>query len=206
MDRPRRTSRSTSVSSIASSSVPATTDSPAPLNGGASAFPRGDDVDDDDDDGMSDEVRTAIAALGIMKRGASMTGTAMPAPQQSQPRGAGPPDAGSRSVSTASSSSFSWGGATQDTSTATNNSNSTAASSPVVPGSEQGDRDEYFAAAAAPAGAGAGHSQQQPQPGDPNFISRVSQLPVISGGLEWYGKAKDSSRVVKVSSGPISAA
>lgn len=35
---------------------------------------------------------------------------------------------------------------------------------------------------------------------DPNFMSRVSQLPIVSGGLEWYERSKASSRVVKVSS------
>ena len=34
---------------------------------------------------------------------------------------------------------------------------------------------------------------------DQKFISRVSQLPLVSGGLEWYERSKASSRVVKVS-------
>lgn len=198
MKRSRRISRSDSVSSAASSSVPiATLDSPVPesaaFNGGVAvggAFPP------QDDDGISEEVRTAIAALGIMRRGASSTGTTSSTSAVTHQNGNavagsghhlpvdGRPESGSRSASTASSASiYSW---SQQSGQVTDDS--TAASSPLIPGSEQGDGDEIDATAMASSQAVA----------DPKFISRVSQLPVISGGLEWYGKAKDSSRVVKV--------
>lgn len=36
--------------------------------------------------------------------------------------------------------------------------------------------------------------------GEARFMARVSQLPLVSGGLEWYERSKASSRVVKVRS------
>lgn len=185
-----RTSRSESISSAASS-APASIDSPQLQqrpHASGSSFPN------DDADGMSEEVRVAIAALGIMKRGGSATGVAGSSNSDSGPGAAGRagerPDA-SRSASTNSNASYSW--------SASGPTDSTAASSPLAPASvvatesEAGDYDEPSPA---------GHHQQQHQQGeatDPRFIERVSQLPIVSGGLEWYGHAKASSRVVKVS-------
>lgn len=187
-----RTSRSESISSAASS-APASIDSPQleqRPHASGSSFPN------DDADGMSEEVRVAIAALGIMKRGGSATGVAGPSTSDSGPGAAGAGGAGerpdtSRSASTTSNASYSW--------SASGPTDSTAASSPLAPASvvatesEVGDYDEPPPA---------GHHQQQHQQveaTDPRFIERVSQLPIVSGGLEWYGHAKASSRVVKVS-------
>jgi transcriptional repressor OPI1 len=189
-----RTSRSESISSAASS-APASVDSPQLEQQQQQQRPHasGSSFPNDDSDGMSEEVRVAIAALGIMKRGGSATGVAGPSTSDTGARagagagaaGGGP--SGSRSASSTSNASYSW--------SASGPTDSTAASSPLAPASvvaterEGGDWDEPPPA---------GHHQQQHEATDPRFIERVSQLPIVSGGLEWYGHAKASSRVVKV--------
>lgn len=113
----------------------------------------------DDDDG--EDVRIAIAALGIMRSGSISSNHSNP---QSNKRSL---------IGTSTNSTRSAGPSTEATS-------STGASSPnggssIRSASERGE-----------------------DTGDPTFIARVSQLPLVSGGLEWYERSKANSRVVKV--------
>ncbi|KAL8276158.1 hypothetical protein RQP46_011452 [Phenoliferia psychrophenolica] len=92
-------------------------------------------------------------------------------------------DSRSASVSTASGS---WGNSGM--------TSSTGASSPVGPPShaaesERGEQDQT--------------DDLDLAEGDPNFIARVSQLPLVSGSLEWYERSKRSSRVVKYGAGLV---
>ncbi|KAK4055294.1 transcriptional regulator opi1 [Microbotryomycetes sp. JL201] len=170
-----------------------------------------------------DEVMQAIAALGIMKRGGSSSGSHAPSPALPQYTslsstthsnwpahagaeklafGAGPASgvAGgtrthstSRSASTTSHDSF---GEWSQSGVAL----STAASSPQQPASVASDDEQHVPPPSRRSAAAAASGQQS---SDPKFISRVSQLPVISGGLEWYGQAKANSRVVKYGAGLV---
>jgi hypothetical protein len=172
-----RASRSDSISSAASSN-PILLDSPAPEHDGTTLNPNQADADGD---GLDEDMRTAIAALGIMKRGGSSAGGG---PSSSSSSSTVPPSSNhsssrpdpSRSASTTSNTSGSWSHSVP--------SSNTTASSSVGPASlatesELGDHLDVSEA-------------------DPNFIARVSQLPLVSGGLEWYERSKASSRVVKV--------
>lgn len=120
----------------------------------------------------------AIAALGLMRSGSS-SGTNGPSLDCPRPnRSSHAHRTASRAPSIASTASRSAPGL----------SSSTGTSSPVgpaslAPGSEAGD------------GEGSEYGDGE---GDPRFIARVSQLPLVSGGLEWYERSKASSRVVKV--------
>lgn len=135
-------------------------------------------------EGDGDDVLLAVQALGLMRAGSDQ-GQAYPdskavavhGQHSKQPNGAGP--SGSRSESSASHRSTSW-----STSRPTP---STTASSPSRASSQQ-DKDAIM------------NGEMVIDEGDPKFMARVSALPIVSGGLEWYERSKASSRVVKVSS------
>lgn len=124
------------------------------------------------EDDADDDVRMAIAALGIMK--------------YSQPVEAHNESIVASSVQldpSRSTSSFSTTSGWSHSGTRA----STRATSPAGP-----------ASIAARSEAGELETET-----DPNFISRVSQLPLVSGGLEWYERSKASSRVVKYGAGLV---
>ena len=158
---PRSSSRSTRSSSLVStSSVRSEAVNSPDLDGGA--FPAAALTVEDDD------VRMAIAALGIMKNTRSAAAGAPLASGQIDP---------SRSTSTLSTASG-W--------SRSGTHPSTGASSPTGP-------------ASLPPFSDFGDVETE----DPKFMSRVSQLPLVSGGLEWYERSKASSRVVKVRLVPL---
>ncbi|KAM0793366.1 hypothetical protein ACM66B_000821 [Microbotryomycetes sp. NB124-2] len=164
------------------------------------------------------DMMQAIAALGIMKRGGSSTGSHAPSPALPQYSSNGHPPgaaAGSMSYGAGAASASGLGGTrTHSTSRSASTTShdsysewsqfgvalSTAASSPQPPASVASDADEEQQQHGPPPHAPAPHPSSS---SDPKFISRVSQLPVISGGLEWYGQAKANSRVVKYGAGLV---
>lgn len=129
----------------------------------------------------------AIAALGLMRRGSSSTGGGeggrppRPHPHVEYPT--------SRSASIASTSSAAWYDSGLNSSSGT--------SSPVGPASVLEDGGSG-ASVGGSFGYDVGHGHEDVAEGDPRFMARVSQLPLVSGGLEWYERSKASSRVVKV--------
>lgn len=134
-------------------------------------------------EGEGDDVLLAVQALGLMRAGSDQgqpyhdNKPTTNHVEQSKHRGGGGVTA-SRSASTASHRSLSW-----STSRPTP---STTASSPSRASSQQ-DKDAIA------------NGEMVIDEGDPKFIARVSALPIVSGGLEWYERSKASSRVVKVS-------
>ncbi|GAA5900792.1 hypothetical protein JCM5296_004896 [Sporobolomyces johnsonii] len=159
----------------------------------------------DEDQDMTDDMRIAISALGLMRKGSLGSSTAPP----SHPHPPPPPRAQadhhdhsrapsshyrsdpSRSASTASTSTVSetWGTAA---------TSETGASSPLTTGS--------VAAADSDAGDYIGDRGVDDDDGgeqDPRFMARVSQLPIVSGGIEWYERSKANSRVVKYGAGLV---
>ncbi|GAA5866436.1 hypothetical protein JCM1840_001317 [Sporobolomyces johnsonii] len=156
----------------------------------------------DEDQDMTDDMRIAISALGLMRKGSLGSSTAPP----SHPHPPPPPRAQadhsrapsshyrsdpSRSASTASTSTVSetWGTAA---------TSETGASSPLTTGS--------VAAADSDAGDYIGDRGVEDDDGgeqDPRFMARVSQLPIVSGGIEWYERSKANSRVVKYGAGLV---
>lgn len=124
------------------------------------------------EDDADDDVRMAIAALGIMK--------------YSQPVEAHNESIVASSVQldpSRSTSSFSTtSGWSHSGTRASTRATSTAGPASIAARSEAGELETET---------------------DPNFISRVSQLPLVSGGLEWYERSKASSRVVKVRCRPL---
>ncbi|GAA6036008.1 hypothetical protein JCM8097_005212 [Rhodosporidiobolus ruineniae] len=195
---------------------------------------------DDADQAMTDDVRTAISALGLMREGSlgahssssSVLGPGAPAPHSHPTTNLSPPSSlqpahhhssastsyrsdPSRSTSTASTASASeaW-----TTTTSQASESGTGLSSPVGTSSLANsvlvdDTDMVSAFPDKPL-VGLGEAEMQdggvgPREGegegsegeehhDPRFMERVSQLPYVSGGLEWYERSKASSRVVKL--------
>lgn len=177
--------------------------------------------DTDGDEAMTDDMRIAVSALGLMREGGAPPTTTLPpagpSPSTSgtQPRHHGsastsapehyalPPlpsryraasssrrSDPSRSTSTASTASASeaWTGATSDTGYSSPNGSASVAG---------GDTDMLADNKLAPDGHGNGEHEHE-HGGDPRFMARVSQLPVVSSGIEWYERSKANSRVVKV--------
>lgn len=131
----------------------------------------------------------AISALRIMRSGSVGGGghDSPPAASTSAAAPAGGSGAGSRSGSgSASTASASGSWATSD------QTPSTGASTPSGPPSHTAESDQ-----------GDQLDPDELAESDPNFIARVSQLPLVSGSLEWYERSKRSSRVVKVSFQPV---
>lgn len=120
----------------------------------------------------------AISALRIMRSGSTGGGPLDSSSQSSSAAHHHRPGQ-SRSPSTVSTTSCLWDGSGL--------SSSTGASSPVGPASVPPDVDSR---------------EHDFSDGDPNFIARVSQLPLVSGSLEWYERSKKSSRIVGVSPPP----
>jgi hypothetical protein len=180
---------------------------------------------------MTDDVRVAISALGLMRQG-SLEGTTTSAPlphpshqsvlstssystSSALPSHAFPPSDHhsratssshrsdpSRSTSTASiaSNSEAWTTASGTSDTGFSSPVDTASASGcggysggVGYGEADAEMGEMKGLGEAELG---GQDEQQGQ--DPRFMARVSQLPYVSGGLEWYERSKASSRVVKV--------
>ncbi|GAA5922330.1 hypothetical protein JCM1841_003071 [Sporobolomyces salmonicolor] len=163
------------------------------------------DTPPDEDQSMTDDMRIAISALGLMRKGSLGSSTAPPSRSHPPP----PPrehvdhhypsrnhssqhrSDPSRSASTASTSTVSetWGTAA---------TSETGASSPLTTGS--------VAAAESDAGDYVGDRGVENDDGgeqDPRFMARVSQLPLVSGGIEWYERSKANSRVVKYGAGLV---
>lgn len=173
-----------------------------------------------DDENMTDDMRLAISALGLMREGSlsgksptptSATVAPFPLPlaqdgQQDNRNGIdgathtyGPGDARgrsdsrvqsdpSRSASTASMASYSeaWTGS---------HTHGTGYSSPAT----SMHLHQQYENGTGP-GTDAAMADETGQAGDddPHFMTRVSQLPIVSGGIEWYERSKANSRVVKV--------
>lgn len=195
----------------------------------------GDRMEDDDDEAMTDDMRIAISALGLMREG-SLSGksptptspsTLLPgarpghvladsaghasapddvaeaAAAQGRARAASQRSDPSRSASTASMASYSdaaWtGAATSETGVSSpagsmHISNDAASTTAAANGHHVHIRDAEMGDGTARRGPDADH----PAADDPHFIARVSQLPIVSGGIEWYERSKANSRVVKV--------
>ncbi|GAA5909223.1 hypothetical protein JCM6882_003770 [Rhodosporidiobolus microsporus] len=177
---------------------------------------------DDDDQAMTDDMRVAIAALGLMREGSlggSSSGGGVPAPGPSslphhpssdQPLFPPPSRHHSRAASSSHRSDPSRSTSTASTASAseawtttggTSASGSTGFSSPVGTASISGGPGPYDDADMSEKGLGEAEMDGQDeaeQQQDPRFMARVSQLPYVSGGLEWYERSKASSRVVKL--------
>jgi hypothetical protein len=109
----------------------------------------------------SEDVRMAIAALGIMRSGSiSSANHSLSNSVHHNSARSGP--------STEANTSFG----------STGPSSITSAQTSTAPSEAGGDIQQVL---------------------DPTFISRVSQLPLVSGGLEWYSRSKQASPLVKVS-------
>lgn len=230
-------------STMASSAHPAPSSLEAPLDDSPHPPPlRSLPNLDNDDEAMTDDMRVAISALGLMRQG-SLEGTTPapnpPLPPTSLPHStstfptvstaAAPPSTSSSSYyhSRATSSSH-RSDPSRSTSTASIASNSeawtiasgtsdTGFSSPVesvsvssgggpawVFGYSDAEMNDMKGLGEAEldgqetlALRGENGEEQHPSQ-DPRFMARVSQLPYVSGGLEWYERSKASSRVVKV--------
>lgn len=142
------------------------------------------------------DVAMAIQALGLMRRGSSTDGGTSASSTSSQHRNFQPQPQYQPPPAHAAHHAppFLYPSATSS-SWQTPSSNSTGESSPVGPASlpppSEVDVDEVQ---------GSESDLGVEGEGDPRFMARVSQLPLVSGGLEWYERSKASSRVVKVSS------
>ncbi|GAA5891815.1 hypothetical protein JCM8208_002900 [Rhodotorula glutinis] len=175
--------------------------------------------DADGDEAMTDDMRIAVSALGLMREGGAAASTSdgpppPPAPSTladssstaqehytlpslpsryraaSSSRRSDP----SRSTSTTSTASASetWTGATSDTGYSSPNGSAsvagTAGDTDMLADRKLGD-DEYRG--------------EEEHGADPRFMARVSQLPVVSSGIEWYERSKANSRVVKYGAGLV---
>lgn len=169
------------VSEANAASSGAARDDHAQLDHDVASGPRGDQA-------MTDDMRLAISALGLLRsEGATASGD-NEAPSDSltaRPR----PSTSTASTSTASDA---WGTGSSSSTLL----QSSGASSPLTTTS----------IAPSDVGPQADHSDRtggsDDVEGDAKFIERVSQLPLVSGGLEWYERSKASSRVVKASFHP----
>ena len=164
---------------------------------------------------MTDDMRIAVSALGLMREGGAPASTSdgpPPPPAASTSRHAHADDSSaaqehyalpslpsryraasssrrsdpSRSTSTTSTASASetWTGATSDTGYSSPNGSASVAGT-------AGDTDML-------GDRKLGDGEGEHEAADPRFMARVSQLPVVSSGIEWYERSKANSRVVKV--------
>jgi len=156
------------------------------------------------DEVMTDDMKLAISALGLLRsEGGGGASSHPPTPHHSQtsqfPNHS--PTLSShqyRSTSTASTSGASdqWGTNT-NSSLVSGSETGTGTSSPLTTTSiAHSDQGDYFKRP----GIEGEYELEEGNEHDPKFIERVSQLPLVSGGLEWYERSKANSRVVKVSS------
>lgn len=166
------------------------------------------------DEVMTDDMKLAISALGLLRNEGTVGGGGEPsnsAPHQphlssSSAAAAGPSYHSAhqyRSTSTASTSTASetWG-TSSSTFLQSGSETGTGTSSPLTTTSiapSDGEGVDYFKRGQAEQEGG---EDVEGVEGDARFIERVSQLPLVSGGLEWYERSKANSRVVKVSSLP----
>ncbi|GAA6058508.1 hypothetical protein JCM10212_006947 [Sporobolomyces blumeae] len=198
------------------------------------------------DEHMTDDMRLAISALGLMRQGAGEPPSAAAASSSNDPpstsAAARMPSAvhpyrsdSTHSLSTAESDST-WTTTTSTTTTTHGHGRrggpggarghgsrsesefGTGTTSPVTTGtsgppSEGGDEldrrgpegsgggsDIVMDSTAGPARVdGAAAAAEH----DAKFIERVSQLPLVSGGIEWYERSKANSRVVKYGAGLV---
>ncbi|GAA6023673.1 hypothetical protein JCM11491_005268 [Sporobolomyces phaffii] len=161
---------------------------PRPRGGGGQDGPLSSAVARDDaatrpDQVMTDDMRLAVSALGLLRSEGGPGGGGAPPPP--------PPhhhldDHHDPSTSSSAASTSTW---TAGTGTGTTSSPVTTTTTT----SELGERGDYFFDAPRAVAVG-GES-------DPKFIERVAQLPLVSGGLEWYERSKQTSRVVKYGAG-----
>ncbi|BGP12447.1 hypothetical protein JCM10213_006987 [Rhodosporidiobolus nylandii] len=200
----------------ASSAIP-----PSPLPDSPSTALHSSASPDNDDQTMTDDVRVAVSALGLMRDGSLGAGadpnlpplphyppepstSLSKAPARSNPSTTHHSRAASssyrsdppRSTSTASTASASeaWTSAADTSETGLSSPVGTASVAGTLEDAEMGDK--LFARALE---GGEEHAGQ----GDPRFMARVSQLPYVSGGIEWYERSKASSRVVKLGAGLV---
>jgi len=161
------------------------------------------------DEVMTDDMKLAVSALGLLRQeGGGGGGTvSSSAPHHSTSSSSAPLPAGPashtasqqyRSTSTASTSTTSdaWGTSSASTFLPSGSEIGTATSSPLTTTSmatTEAEGGDYFKR-----GTVDGEPEDEVEE-DPKFIERVSQLPIVSGGLEWYERSKANSRVVKVS-------
>lgn len=171
---------------------------------------------------MTDDMKIAISALGLMREGSLGAGRAheaapamdhdgastssVPFPSVGQPPASldfrapsgltrGDPSRSTSIASTASASEAWTGAGTSDTgysSPATSASISCAVTDDAEMSEKGLGEAELDAEGAGEEGVNGAE--------DPRFMARVSQLPIVSGGLEWYERSKANSRVVKVRS------
>ncbi|GAA6002818.1 hypothetical protein JCM10207_007697 [Rhodosporidiobolus poonsookiae] len=174
----------------------------------------------DGDQTMTDDVRVAISALGLMREG-SLGGSAPPAslplptssslldsshslsPSTHHSRTASSSHRSdpSRSTSTASTASNSEAWTSADTT-------DTGFSSPVGTASLAGTGADDAYSEMDMGGLGEAEMRDGEEADgatheDPRFMARVSQLPIVSGGIEWYERSKANSRVVKYGAGLV---
>ncbi|GAA5985186.1 hypothetical protein JCM5350_004263 [Sporobolomyces pararoseus] len=164
---------------------------------------------------MTDDMKLAISALGLLRNEGTVGGgggePSNSAPHQphlssSSAAAAGPSYHSAhqyRSTSTASTSTASdaWG-TSSSTFLRSGSETGTGTSSPLTTTSiapSDGEGMDYFKR---------GQADQEGEDvegveGDARFIERVSQLPLVSGGLEWYERSKANSRVVKYGAGLV---
>ncbi|SCV68376.1 BQ2448_497 [Microbotryum intermedium] len=176
-------------------------------------------------DGLDEDMRTAIAALGIMRRGGSSNGGTAPplTPQRSQTnhfdnqQGSEFTSSISYTVTNGRGSGLTGplinGGASSSSSAASTSSSyldHTRASSSVgtSEGTMSDDLHHHYEGTdkSGLVDDGSTSTAADGEVGnvnDPNFIARVSQLPIVSGGIEWYERSKASSRVVKYGAGVV---
>lgn len=155
------------------------------------------------DEVMTDDMKLAISALGLLRSeggGASSHPPTLHHSQTSQFPNHSPALSSHqyRSTSTASTSGASdqWGTNT-NSSLVSGSETGTGTSSPLTTTSiAHSDQGDYFKRP----GIEGEYELEEGNEHDPKFIERVSQLPLVSGGLEWYERSKANSRVVKVSS------
>lgn len=149
---------------------------------------------------MTDDMKLAISALGLLRNEGGGATTTPQHSQTSQFPNHSPALSSSqyRSTSTASTSTHSdqWGTNT-NSSLLSGSETGTGTSSPLTTTSiAPSDQGDYFKRP----GLDGEYELEEGNEHDPKFIERVSQLPLVSGGLEWYERSKANSRVVKVSS------
>ncbi|GAA5846759.1 hypothetical protein JCM9279_004429 [Rhodotorula babjevae] len=184
--------------------------------------------DPDGDEAMTDDMRIAVSALGLMREGGSSTSTSdgpPPPPAASTSRHAHADDSStaqehyalpslpsryraasssrrsdpSRSTSTTSTASASetWTGATSDTGYSSPNGSASVA------GTIGGDTDMLTERKLGDDEYRGDEGEGEHGAADPRFMARVSQLPVVSSGIEWYERSKANSRVVKYGAGLV---
>lgn len=160
---------------------------PRPRGGGGQDGPLSSAVARDDaatrpDQVMTDDMRLAVSALGLLRSEGGPGGGGAPPPHHHHLD-----DHHDPSTSSSAASTSTW---TTGTGTGTGTTSSPVTTTTTTT-SEPGERGDYFFDE--PRGAAVGGES------DPKFIERVAQLPLVSGGLEWYERSKQTSRVVKAS-------